>query len=213
MPDHGISRLKNAPWEPTSKPSTAGDTTDLKTQSLHRWTTACRACWDSGWSSPRTSTTPTNSGWSGRCFPSPFAGRSCCITSESNTFTCPQPHLSKDSRCYRLRKERLFWTWVFLSTAGKKSWSFQRDQASLYLPRHPWVGNCHLFGGHPFPVTSRRPYSINGPAQKPRSRFQCHTSGSVESELIWSLLQIDTSVQELRVQVCLLAWFVHVSLL
>lgn len=132
MPDHGISRLKNAPWEPTSKPSTAGDTTDLKTQSLHRWTTVCRACWDSGWSSPRTSTTPTNSGWSGRCFPSPFAGRSCCITSESNTFTCPQPHLSKDSRCYRLRKERLFWTWVFLSTAGKKIMVFPK-RPSLFV--------------------------------------------------------------------------------
>lgn len=148
------------------KPSTAGDTTNLKTQSLHRWTTACRAYWDSGWSSQRTSTTPMNSGSSGRCFPSPFGGRSCCTTSENNTFTCPQSHLSKDSRCYKLRKGRLSWTWVVLSTAGKKLVFPKRPSLFVSTQPPPRVCHCHLFGGHPFPGTSWRPHSISGPAQE-----------------------------------------------
>ncbi|XP_074831974.1 striatin-interacting protein 2 isoform X4 [Carettochelys insculpta] len=62
MPDHGISKLKNAPSEPTLKPLIAGDMTNPRTQNLHRWIIACRVCWGNGWSSLRTSITHMNSG-------------------------------------------------------------------------------------------------------------------------------------------------------
>lgn len=59
------------------------------------------------------------------------------------------------------------------------------------------VRSCHLFGGLPFGVTSW--CGSDGPAQRPRTRFQHHAGGSVSSILIWFSLQIYTSAREIKV--------------
>lgn len=74
----GTSRQRSAPFGRTSRSSTAAATTRTGTATLRRWTTACRVCWASAWSCPRTSTTATRCGWSGRSSPSPSNGRGFC---------------------------------------------------------------------------------------------------------------------------------------
>lgn len=77
---------------------------------------------------------------------------------------------------------------IFLKRPGL----FVSTQTSL-------VRNCHLFGGLPLGVTSWRLCGSNGPAQRPRTRFQHHAGGSVSSVLICFSLQIYTSAREIRV--------------
>lgn len=74
----GTSRQRSAPFGRTSRGSTAAAMTRTGTATLRRWTTACRACWASAWSCPRTSTTATRCGWNGRSSPSPSSGRGFC---------------------------------------------------------------------------------------------------------------------------------------
>lgn len=75
----GISRRKNAPYVPTSNGSTAAAMIRTRaTPNSSRWTTACKACWDSGSTFRKTSKWTTTSGWSGRSFPNPFPGKNSC---------------------------------------------------------------------------------------------------------------------------------------
>ncbi|XP_061770527.1 striatin-interacting protein 1 homolog isoform X3 [Nerophis ophidion] len=79
----GTSKRRSAPCARASKSSTAGGTTRTRTATLRPWTTACRACWASAWSCPRTSTTATRCGWRGRSSRSPSSGRDSCRSSDA----------------------------------------------------------------------------------------------------------------------------------
>ena len=74
----GTSRRRSAPCVRASRSSTAAATTRTRTATSCPWTTACRACWASAWTCPRTSTTATRCGWRGRCSRSRSSGRGCC---------------------------------------------------------------------------------------------------------------------------------------
>ncbi|XP_077450541.1 striatin-interacting protein 1 homolog isoform X2 [Stigmatopora argus] len=78
----GTSKRKSAPCARASRSSTAGATTRTATATLRPSTTACRACWASAWTCPKTSTTATRCGWRGKSSPNPSSGKASCRNNE-----------------------------------------------------------------------------------------------------------------------------------